>query len=233
MYQNKKLSVVIPCYNEEEGIVSTIKKVPSVIDEIVVVDNNSKDNTAKVAQRAGAKVVLEKRKGYGYALKAGIKNASGDIIITIDGDATYPIEDTQEIVKYLLDKDLDFVSGNRLPLSNKKAMSFTNILGTKVLNFFTLLLFQKRFKDILSGMWVFRKNCYRKLTLVSNDWNISEEIKIEVAQKCKFQEFHINHHQRLGKTKLLKWRVGIENLIFLFWKRISPQKNLPKFLKLT
>lgn len=238
----RKISVVIPCLNEEEGIVATIKKIPDFIDEVVVADNGSTDRSAEVAREAGrqrrassgtrAKVVVEKRGGYGYALKAGIKAASGTIIITADADATYSVEDSQKIVEYLLDNNLDFISCNRLPLINEGSMGFSNIWGTRVLNLLVLLLFQKRFKDTLTGMWVFRKDCYKKLTLVDNKWNFSEEIKIEAARKCRFGEYHVPHHVRVGATKLLKWRVGVENTIFLFWKRIFPAKPLPQWLRL-
>ena len=229
MIGKHKISVVIPCLNEEKGIVATIKKVPGFVDEIVVADNGSTDSSAKVAREAGARVVAEKRRGYGYALKAGIGAATGDIIITADADATYPVEDSAGIVKYLLDNDLGFISCNRLPLINKGSMGFTNILGTRVLNFLALLLFQKRFRDILTGMWVFRKDCYKKLTLVDNKWNFSEEIKIEAARKCRFGEFHVPHHVRVGETKMIKWRVGVGNAAFLFWKRVFPERLFPVF----
>ena len=228
-----KISVVIPCLNEEKGIAETIKKIPPFVDEVVVADNGSTDRSVEVAKAAGAKVIVEKRRGYGYALKAGINAAGGDIIITADADATYPVGESQKAVEYLLGNNLDFVSCNRLPLINKESMGTTNVLGTRVLNLVVLVLFGIRLKDILSGMWVFKKSCYKKLILVSNDWNFSEEIKIEAAQKCHFGEYHIAHYARVGETKLLKWRVGVENLIFLFWKRVFPEKSLPRFLRLT
>jgi len=233
MYLGKKISIVIPCYNEEESIVPTIKKVPSVVDEIIVVDNNSTDRTSKLAKSAGARVILETNKGYGYALRRGIKEATGEIVVTADGDATYPIEDIEKIVDFLIKNNLEFVSCNRLPLDTHKSMGITNIIGTKVLNGSAWLLFGAKFRDILSGMWAFYKSAYEKLTLVSYDWNLSEEIKIEALKKCRFSEFHINHHSRIGQTKLLKWRVGLENLIFLFWKKLFENKKLPPQLKLT
>ena len=233
MFNNHKISVVIPCYNEEKAIAVTISKIPKFVDEILVVDNNSTDNTTKIATKLGAKIVNEKKAGYGYALRAGIKSVKDGIVVTIDGDATYPIEDLEKILKFMFKNDFDFVSGARLPLENKEAMGKINIIGTKLINFFILVLFWVKTKDSLSGMWVFKKDIYNKLNLVSYDWNLSEEIKIEAARKFKYGEYHITHHIRLGETKLLKWRVGLENLIFLFWKRIFPSESLPKFLKLT
>lgn len=233
MFNKKSITVVIPCYNEEKAIKTTISKIPKIVDEILVVDNNSTDNTSNIAKELGARVVLETRKGYGAALRKGIESAKGDVVVTIDGDATYPIENLEKMLKFMDEKKLDFISGARLPLKNKDAMEKTNIFGTKLLNFFTMILFQVKVRDILSGMWIFKRDCYKKLTLVSYDWNLSEEIKIEAAKKVKFSEYHIDHHIRLGETKLLKWSVGIENLIFLFWKRFFPHKKFPDFLKLT
>ena len=92
MYRDKTISLVIPCYNEEEGLRQLLPKIPAIVDEVLIVDNASTDNTARVARELGARVVEEKIKGYGRAYKTGFKNATGDIIITMDGDGTYPPE---------------------------------------------------------------------------------------------------------------------------------------------
>lgn len=233
MHRNIKVSVVIPCYNEEQGIGLILEKIPKFIDEVIIVDNGSSDKTMEVARRFRVKVLHEKQKGYGAALKTGIRHATGTLIITLDGDASYPIEESKKMIDYLLNNNLDFVSGCRLPLTDRNSMNYTNVIGTKILNAFAFMLFWKLFRDILSGMWVFKKDAYTQLISTSNDWNFSEEIKIEAARKLRFGECHINHFTRIGNTKLLKWRVGFENLIFLFWKRMFPKSPLPYYLKIT
>ena len=90
MHRGLKISVVIPCYNEQDGIRHTIGMLPPCVDEIVVVDNNSTDQTGEVAKSLGARVVFEGRKGYGAAYKAGLPAARGDVTVTLDGDGTYP-----------------------------------------------------------------------------------------------------------------------------------------------
>src|SRR6185436_14107809 len=85
MHRGLKISVVIPCYNEEEGIQTVIHAMPAYVDEIVVVDNNSTDRTSEVARSLGAVVVFQGRKGYGAAYQAGLPAATGDIIATLDG----------------------------------------------------------------------------------------------------------------------------------------------------
>ena len=85
MHRDLRLSVVIPCYNEEDGVREVIGRIPKFVDEIVVVDNNCTDRTAEVATSLGARVVFEKRAGYGAAYKAGLAAATGDVVITMDG----------------------------------------------------------------------------------------------------------------------------------------------------
>ena len=108
MHKRHTVSVVIPCYNEEDGIRVTLADMPALVDEVIVVDNNCTDRTAEVAAAMGAKVVVESKPGYGAAYKAGFGAATGDIIITMDGDATYP----RGFIPVLL--DVMIVRGTRL-----------------------------------------------------------------------------------------------------------------------
>lgn len=229
MYKGQSVAVVIPCHNEEAGIEQTYKRIPKLVDEVVVVDNLSTDKTSRIAQKLGAKVVSERNKGYGFALKNGISAAKTDIIITIDGDGTYPVEDSQSVIDYLLEKKLDFVSCSRFPILNKESMHWQNFLGNKIITFLMSLLFGYMFSDGLSGMLVFRKKIYPLLLPLSSGWNISEEIKIEAVRnpKIAFGEYHINYRPRLGKSKVWPLQVGIENIIYLFYLRFfKKRKNL-------
>ena len=223
MYREMKVSVVIPCYNEEEGVQHVIRSLPKSVDEIVVVDNNSTDRTAEVAASLGARVVPEKRKGYGAAYKAGLPAVTGDITVTLDGDGSYPTEQIEEVIDYLLDTGLDFVSASRFPLQNPEAMTFTNKLGNRVLTVSMLLLFGRGIRDSQSGMWVYRTRVYALMTLTSDGMPFSEEIKIEAIRdkRIRFGEYHVKYHQRIGEVKLEKWRDGFRNLFFLLKKRFQ------------
>ncbi len=223
MHRDLKISVVIPCYNEEEGVRYVIDGLPECIDEVVVVDNNSTDRTAEVARSLGANVVFEKRKGYGAAYKAGLPAATGDVIVTLDGDGTYPSEQIPELVDYLEDQNLDFISASRFPLKNPEAMNFTNKIGNNVLTIAMLLLYGTPIKDSQSGMWIFRTRVLPKLNLTSDGMPLSEEIKIEAirAKDVAFAEYHVNYHPRVGEVKLDKWRDGFRNLVFLVKKRFG------------
>jgi len=90
MYKGKRITVVIPCLNEEEGVQRVLGALPSFVDEIIVVDNGSTDGTAAVARKLGAIVISELSRGYGRAYKTGFSRATGDIIVTLDGDHSYP-----------------------------------------------------------------------------------------------------------------------------------------------
>jgi glycosyltransferase involved in cell wall biosynthesis len=223
MHRDLSISVVIPCYNEEEGVQLVIKQLPECVDEVVVVDNNSTDRTAEVAKALGARVVPEKRKGYGAAYKAGLPAVSKDVTITMDGDGTYPSEQIEELVDYLVDNNLDFVSASRFPLKNPEAMNFSNKIGNAVLTIGMLILYGKGIKDSQSGMWVYRSKSYPKLNVTSDGMPFSEEIKIEAIRnkEVRFGEYHVNYHPRVGEVKLDKWRDGFRNLFFLLQKRFQ------------
>ncbi|MBU8923159.1 MAG: glycosyltransferase family 2 protein [Bacteroidales bacterium] len=226
MYREKKISVVIPCYNEEEGIALVIPSLPESVDEIVVVDNNSTDGTSNVAKELGARVVFEKRKGYGAAYKAGLPAVTGDITVTMDGDGTYAVEQIEECIDHLLDNDLDFVSASRFPLKDQNSMNLSNQLGNWILTAGTFLLFFRAINDSQSGMWIYKSEIYPKLQLESNGMPLSEEIKINAIRhpEIRFDEYHVNYHPRVGEVKLNKWKDGFENLLYLVKLRFKPLK---------
>ncbi|MCL5960785.1 MAG: glycosyltransferase family 2 protein [Chloroflexi bacterium] len=222
MYRGLSISVVIPCFNEEHGIKHVIENMPSYVDEIVVVNNNSTDDTEKVAHALGATVIFEGKKGYGNAYKAGLPRAKGDIIATADGDGTYPTGAIAPAIDYLLARNLDFISASRFPLKNPQAMSQRNYLGNMILTWVMRILFFTGICDSQSGMWIFRRACLEKMQLVSPGMPFSEEIKIEAVQHpgIRFGELHIDYHERIGETKLFTWRDGFENLTFLAKRRL-------------
>lgn len=222
MRQNLKLSLVIPCYNEEDGVREVIGRCPKDLDEIVVVDNNCTDRTAEVARSLGAVVVSEKTPGYGAAYKTGLQAATGDVVITLDGDGTYPPEAIPELVDTLVAKGWDFLSACRFPLSDPKAMGFTNQLGNWVLTTTSMLLFFKPIQDSQSGMWVFKRSILPRLNVTSDGMPFSQEIKLEaILRGFRFGESHIHYGARIGEVKLQKWRDGWLNLSFLFRKRFG------------
>ena len=221
MHRDLSISVVIPCYNEEHGVREVIGRMPKAVDEVVVVDNNCTDGTAQVARDLGARVVAERTRGYGAAYKAGLRAATGDVIVTLDGDGTYPPEEIPRLVDTLVARGWEFLSASRFPLTNPAAMHLSNRLGNWVLTIAAAVLFWKRIRDSQSGMWVFRRPLLERLRLTSDGMSFSEEIKLEaVLRGCRFGEAHIPYGERIGEVKLQKWRDGLDNLSFLVRKRL-------------
>ncbi len=222
MRHKLKLRLVVPCYNEEDGVREVIGRCPQDVDEIVVVDNNSTDRTAEVARSLGAVVVFEKRPGYGAAYKAGLAAATGDLIATLDGDGTYPPEAIPQLVDTLIERRWDFLSACRFPLSDPRAMGLTNRIGNGVLTLTAMLLFFRPIRDSQSGMWVFRRPILERLRVTSDGMPFSQEIKLEaILRGFRFGESHIAYGARIGEVKLQKWRDGWRNLSFLFRKRLG------------
>jgi glycosyltransferase involved in cell wall biosynthesis len=223
LYKGQRITIVIPCLNEEEGIRKVLAEVPPPVDEVIVVDNNSTDRTAQVAQEMHAKVIFEKERGYGRAYKTGLFQAQGDIILTLDGDHSYPIQSIVDLLDILIDENLDFLSASRFPIKREGAMSFKHYIGNKILSLTMSILFGKWIKDSQSGMWVFRKEALSKMRLESNGMSFSEEIKIEaiINKDINFEEVPIDYSQRAGEVKLKPWRDGLKNILFLFKKRFS------------
>jgi glycosyltransferase involved in cell wall biosynthesis len=227
MVKGKKISLIIPARNEEEGLKKLIQGLPKFIDEVIVVDNGSTDNTFKVAKELGVKAVKEERTlggiGYGYAHITGIKHATGDYIAAMDADDTYPAGDISGIVEKMLVEKLDFVSCSRLPLKNPEAISKTRQLGIKILNLEMFLLYGLRIKDTLTGMWVFDAKVKEALNLKMGDWNLSPEIKINaiINPEIEFAECHINHFSRVGVSEQVIWETGFNHLFYILKKRFT------------
>src|SRR6266446_1616797 len=222
MYRGKRVSVVIPCHNEEEGIVAVLRQMPAIVDEVVVVDNCSTDDTAKVAAEHGARVVPESRKGYGYAHKSGYAAANGDIIITMDGDGTYPPDSVPLLLYVMMEEKVDFITARRWYSRSGQAKSPIRLLGNAVLSGAMMCLFFKFIIDSQSGMWVFRRDVLRKIGPRSDSMALSEELKILAFthRELRCLEMPIYYGERIGTSKLNIWRDGFGNLFFLARMRL-------------
>jgi len=123
MYNNQRVVLIIPCYNEAEGLKKILSVLPYFIDEVIVVDNDSDDNTAEIAGKHGARVIFEKHRGYGSAYQAGILSLqNGDIVIMMDGDNTVSLQEAERFFLCMDKEGYDFLSGCRFPLTDARAM---------------------------------------------------------------------------------------------------------------
>ncbi|MFH1038928.1 MAG: glycosyltransferase family 2 protein [PVC group bacterium] len=227
MYREKKISMVIPCHNEEEGIKQLLKMIPEIVDEVVVVDNNCTDNTARAAKAGGARVVAETIPGYGAAHRAGIKAAAGDIIVTMDGDVTYPCESIKRVVDNLISRNLDFISCRRMPDRWRDLNGLLRLIGNIVLTATTKILFFKNILDSQSGMWVFYKKIFPEIEPISDGMGFSEEIKLRafIRDDIRAAEVPILYFDRVGESALNLWKDGFTNWFFLFQLRFKGIKK--------
>jgi len=234
MYKNHRISLVMPCYNEEHGLPEVFRDLPSIVDEVIVADNNSNDRTAAIAKEFGAIVVPELKQGYGAAYKAGLRRATGDIIVTMDGDGTYPRNFIPILLDVMIDENFDFITCDRTGHKDKPS-NWLRVFGNDVLNFFILLLFWFRVRDSQSGMWVMRRWVLGHLSLTSDGMAFSEEIKLEaMSQKEAIRaiELPVYYKERHGVSKLRIWRDGFYNLFFLFRKRVGMLGSAPPLVDL-
>jgi glycosyltransferase involved in cell wall biosynthesis len=223
MYDKRRITVVIPCLNEEKGIVKVLSRMPSFVDEVIVVDNNSTDRTADEARNLGARIIHEKVRGYGRAYKTGLMESKGDIIVTLDGDHSYPTDAISYLLEVFLRSNVRFLSASRFPLKNTKAMSVKHWLGNKILSLTMSILYFRWIQDSQSGMWVFERSSLNEMHLISDGMAFSEEIKIEALsnRRIGFKEIYIDYSNRTGEIKLQPWKDGFRNIKFLFRKRFS------------
>jgi dolichol-phosphate hexosyltransferase len=158
--------------------------------------------------------------GYGAAYKVGFAACKTDIIVTLDGDGTYPVEEIEGLVSKLLDNKFDFISACRFPLQNPENMDRLSKIGNWGLTVAAKILFGYGLKDSQSGMWVFRRSILSKMRVESDGMPLSEEIKIEAIKKgFRFKEIHIPYYRRFGEKKIRKLRDGVHNLWFLLYLR--------------
>jgi hypothetical protein len=237
-------TLVVPTLDEGASIGHVLRTFRDAVDEanprlfphdpleweVLVVDGGSKDDTAAIARREGARVLDEPRPGYGRAYKTGFAQARGDIVATLDGDATYPAEHIPALVRRLLDSGLDFLSCDRLTFLDRRAMTTEHRLGNELLNLFVRVAYHGYLRDAphgtlrdsQSGMWIFRREILERLRLTQDGMAFSEEIKLEaISRGCRFEEVPIHYAERWGAPKLSTWRDGQRNLAFLFTHRLE------------
>ena len=227
-----KVSFVIPALNEEGIVGKTIKSIP--VDEIeeagydveiIVVNNNSTDNTAQEAKDAGATVFLEKNRGYGNAYIRGFKEATGDIIIMGDADGTYPLEQSMDFINYIVDDGSDFVIGSRFKGTIEKGAMpalhqyIGNPLLTKMLN----ILFNSEYSDTHCGMRAFTKDALHKMNLTAPGMEFAVEMVIEAREKnLNIKEMPISYKKRGGgEAKLSSFTDGWRHVKYMLKRRFG------------
>jgi glycosyltransferase involved in cell wall biosynthesis len=216
------VSVVIPCLNEADSIERCIRSALEVLDEnglngeVVVADNGSTDGSAQLAERAGAVVTHEPRRGYGSAYLAALSVARGDYIVMADADLTYDMRDIPRFVAEL-EAGGDLVIGDRMDNIHPGAMPWLHrYVGNPVLTGVLNLFFRTGVKDAHCGMRAIRREVLSTLDLRTTGMEFASEMVIRAAKNdLDIRQFPIEYHPRGGESKLSSFRDGWRHLRFL------------------
>lgn len=202
------IKVIIPAFNEEGSIKHVINDIPDIVDEVIVVSNNSTDNTEKNAKGSGATVLVETQKGYGYACLKGMdyiaqQEKKAGIIVFLDGDySDYP-EELVKIVNPIIEDNVDFVVGARVKeLREKGSMTLPQIFGNWLATSLMRLFFRSTFTDL----GPFRAIKYSKLLDLKMEdktygWTVEMQLKA-LKQKFTYREIPVNYRNRIGVSKV-------------------------------
>jgi glycosyltransferase involved in cell wall biosynthesis len=204
----KEILVIIPAFNEAQSIGQVISEIPDLVSEIIVVNNNSTDNTAAVATAAGATVLFEEQMGYGYACLKGINYAAKrsktpHIIVFMDGDySDYP-EDLHKVIAPILAGDVDFVIGARdKAMREEGSMTPQQVFGNWLATFLMRVLFKARFTDL----GPFRAIRYEQLIALEMEdktygWTVEMQLKV-LKKKIAYTEVPVRYKKRIGVSKV-------------------------------
>lgn len=202
-----KTAVIIPAYNEQDSIAKVIHDIPKdIINEVIVVNNNSTDNTSKAAEEAGATVLLETFMGYGAACLKGIdycKNKNFNVIVFLDGDySDYP-EEINELLKPIIQENYDFVLGSRrLGKREKGALPIQSQIGSIIAGILIKLFWRVKFTDL----GPFRAIKFENLLQLNMEdkwygWTVEMQIKA-AREKYRIKEIPVKYRNRIGKSKV-------------------------------
>ncbi len=202
-----RISVIIPAYNEEDSIGLVLDALPrNFIHEVIVVDNNSTDDTARIASEKGARVVTEKRRGYGFSCLKGISeldNNPPDIVVFLDGDfSDYP-EEIVQLVEPIKSGEMDFVLGSRMMLPESRAALLPQSrYGNQLAVFLMRLFFKYRYTD-LGPFRAIRYESLQSINMQDTNFGWTVEMQIKAVKKgLRILEVPVKYRKRVGVSKI-------------------------------
>jgi len=214
---NGKVSIILPALNEAETIGRVIQEIPrerleqeGYRVEVVVVDNDSTDQTARIAKEKGARIIAESRKGKGRAVRTALEQVKADFVFMLDADYTYPATYIPDMLQ-LLNQGYFVVIGSRLKGKREKgSISRLNIIGNHLLTLLAKVLYQARISDVCSGYWGFKGEVIPRLNLSATGFNIEAELFSQVAKNgYRIGEVPINYRRRSSRSKLSSIKAGL------------------------
>ena len=214
----EKITVLIPVYNEKDSLLELLKRVESVDfgleKEIILVDDFSTDGTKELYSQINHKILYhEKNMGKGAALRTGLKEATGDIVIIQDADLEYNPEDYIPLVELIKENKADVVYGSRLlDNRNSKSFLFLSFIANKTLTVLTNILFGAKLTDMETCYKAFKREFIQNIDIKSNRFDFEPEITAKVLkQKVRFKELPITYNARaFDEGKKIGWKDGVQ-----------------------
>lgn len=214
-----KVSVIIPCYNESSTILKVLDKVvvqPIDLKEVIVVDDSSSDNSVKLIEKHQSplvRIVQHKvNMGKGAALRTGIQNATGDIVIIQDADLEYDPKEFKRLIKPIIDDRADVVYGSRFAGGGEhRVVYYWHYLGNKFLTTVSNMFTNLNLSDMETCYKVFRRTILEKITIKENRFGFEPEITAKLAKaNARFYEIGVDYHGRTYEEgKKIGWKDGV------------------------
>ena len=226
---NRKIAVIIPCYNEELTVGKVITDIRNTLPEadIFIFDNNSTDRTSEIARSSGAKVVKEKRQGKGFVVQSMFRKIDADIYVMVDGDDTYDISRITDMIEMVSTDNADMVVGNRLKTYTTHAFRPLHTFGNKLVRLLINKLFKSNLRDIMSGFRIMNRTFSKNINIMSSGFEVETEMSIKALKYgYVIKEMDINYRERpvgsISKLNTIKDGLLVLKTIFIIFKDYKP-----------
>lgn len=222
METNPKISIILPCRNEEIALPLCLQQIKNTVESNhlsaeIIVSDSSTDNSPKIAQKYGVKLVKHDKEGYGIAYSEALTKATGKYIFMADADNSYDFKEIPKFVKQL-ENGYDMVIGNRFSgKMHEGAMTFSHkYIGNPILSFILRLFFKTNIKDSQCGMRAISKASLEKLNLQTTGMEFASEMIIKALRNnLKIKELPIDYHPRIGKSKMHQFSDAWRHIRFM------------------
>jgi len=221
-----RVSFLIPAYNEADTIGEVLERIAALgLDaQVIVVDDGSTDDTAAIAEAAGATVIRKANGGKGSAIRVAIEHADGEIAVIQDADMEYDPVEVPELIDPIVRGAADVVFGSRLRGGKpQRAFLFWHLVGNRFLSLLTCVLYNTTLSDMETGYKAFRTEILRDLDLKENAFGIEPEITAKICKrKLRIYELPISYYGRTHEEgKKITWRDGFRAIWVLFRVRVT------------
>jgi glycosyltransferase involved in cell wall biosynthesis len=219
--ENKRIAVLLPCYNEAVAIGGVVRDFQRQLPEatVYVFDNNSTDDTAAIAREAGAVVIVEPRQGKGFVIESMFSQIEADYYVMADGDGTYPADEVCQLLAPVLAGRADMIVGARLSVYERASFRPLHMFGNRLVRWLINTIFSARLTDIMSGYRAFNRKLVERVPIVSSGFEVETELTINcLYYNLKIAEIVVPYSARMdgSASKLRTFHDGARVLLKLF-----------------